>query len=90
MGDYGAEKTKCPFYKEETRNSISCEGIFGCSCVHTFATATEKKNHKEKFCDVFNFKKCILYQSINSTYKKRPKEIQGAFAEDTLLEYRQI
>ena len=86
---HGAEKTKCPFYKDETKNSLSCEGIFGCTCIHTFATATEKKHHKEKFCDVFAFKDCILYKSIFSTYKKNQKETKGTFAEDTLLKYNQ-
>ena len=87
--NYGAEKTKCPFYKDETKNTISCEGIFGCGCVHTFSTAPEKRTHKEKYCNKFDFKNCILYQSIFSTYKKHPTETIGAFAEDTLLKYNQ-
>lgn len=74
MSSYGEEKVKCPFYKEETKNSIKCEGIFGCTCVHNFASSKEKKNHKEKYCDEFYFKKCILYQSVNSTYKMHQKE----------------
>lgn len=89
MANYGSQDVKCPFYKNETKNSISCEGIFGCTCIHTFASRIEKKNYKQKYCDVFDFKKCILYKSINSTYKKHSKETEGTFAESILLEYNQ-
>ena len=61
---HGAEKTICPFYKNETKNSLSCEGIFSCSCTNNFLTAEEKKRHKKMFCDTFIYKDCILYQSI--------------------------
>lgn len=61
---HGAYKTVCPFYKDETKNSLSCEGIFGCNCTHTFMTAEDKKRHKKLFCDAFDYKDCILYQGV--------------------------
>ena len=86
--DYGTVDVKCPFYKEETKNSICCEGDFGSSCIHIFKSRNYKNKHKEQFCNLFDFKKCSLYQSIFATYKKHPQETKGTFAEETLLTFQ--
>lgn len=55
---YGSEDVKCPFYRQETRNAIKCEGVFCETCTFNFADQIKKKEHKKKYCNHFNYKKC--------------------------------
>lgn len=64
---YGAADVKCPFYHEETRNAIKCEGVFSKTCTFNFENAIKKKKHKEKYCNL-NFKKCPHYEKANAKY----------------------
>ncbi len=34
--DYGSESVVCPFYTDETRNSVSCEDFIGKTCKRSF------------------------------------------------------
>ena len=48
--DYGAVNVLCPFYKDETRNSIRCEGIVSDACVNNYADVNGKRAHKRNYC----------------------------------------
>lgn len=64
---YEAVDVKCPFYKDETKNSIKCEGIVSVACINNFDNAREKKKHKAKYCcDQYN--SCPLNKSIMLKY----------------------
>lgn len=64
---YGSEKTKCPFYKDETKNSIKCEGDFSKSANQNFENSTLKKEHKKTFCDN-EYSKCHHYENVKKKY----------------------
>lgn len=61
---YGSEKTKCPFYKDETKNSIRCEGVFSKTTNQNFENSTQKKEHKTEYCDK-DYSKCHHYKNVN-------------------------
>ena len=64
---YGSEKVKCPFYKEETKNSIKCEGVISINCTQTFEDAHKKISFKSKYCekDYFN---CEHFIQVEKKY----------------------
>lgn len=64
---YGSEKVLCPFYKDETRNSIRCEGIISIACCNNFDMTEEKKLHLEQYC-YSNYKKCPQAQALYNKY----------------------
>lgn len=59
---YGAKEVKCPFYKEESKNAIICEGLFSQSLTNNFLTAAEKKKHREKHC-CFKYTECEIFKA---------------------------
>lgn len=69
MGQYyGAESVKCPFYSEETKDTIKCEGDFSVFNIHIFESGKSKLKHKTQFCDKFNYKKCSYYKTVMLKY----------------------
>ena len=64
---YGAENTKCPFYEDETKNSIKCEGVFSKTTEQNFENSTIKKEHKKKYCDN-NYSECKHFKNVNEKY----------------------
>ena len=67
MSDYKSNLIKCPFYKEETKNTIRCEGIVSEALQNNFRETKNKKIFRKRFC-CNNYEKCPLFQSINSKY----------------------
>lgn len=65
---YGSQKTKCPFYKDETKNSIRCEGDFSITVNQNFENSTQKKEYKKQCCDE-DFSKCRHYKDVKSNHK---------------------
>lgn len=65
---YDSVKVKCPFYNDETKNKIKCEGAVSKNCEQNFQTALQKKKHKEKFCDR-DYCSCPHYKQVNAKYK---------------------
>ena len=64
---YGSEKVLCPFYKDETRNSIRCEGVISVACISNFAETEQKKQHSEKFC-CLHYEECPLAEALYKKY----------------------
>lgn len=64
---YSSEKVKCPFYDEETRNSIKCEGTFSRTCNQNFINSKAKQKHKEKYCN-YDYLSCPHYEQVNKKY----------------------
>ena len=66
---YGSEKAKCPFYEEDTKNSIKCEDFIGTTCKRIFENTIIKRKHKEKYCDsIENCPKCPHYKMVDKKY----------------------
>lgn len=64
---FGSENVKCPFYDEETKNSIKCEGAFSKTCNQNFDNSETKKKYKEKYCNK-DYNNCSHYKQVNSKY----------------------
>lgn len=65
---YGAESVKCPFYSDETKNTIKCEGTFSAFNAFVFGSAAQKKKHKHKHCN-WDYIHCPHYQQVQEKYK---------------------
>ncbi len=65
---YGSALTKCPYYDEESKNNIKCEGTISKTCTHNFKSSAQKRKHKNKFCDTFDFKNCPHFKQIQKKY----------------------
>lgn len=69
MANHESERAICPFYKEDgTKNTILCEGVFGCSCRHSFSNSKEKRKHAMQYCETFDYIECPLYAAIYKKY----------------------
>lgn len=64
---YGSEQVKCMFYKEESKNTIRCEGEFSITCTFNFTTSTEKKKHKRKYCNK-GYSECPHFKRVKNKY----------------------
>lgn len=60
----------CPYFVSETVMQISCESIsVNVKCdTHKFRTKENKNNHRQCFCECFNFKKCPYAWQLNKLY----------------------
>lgn len=89
IAEYGSQDVVCPFYHSETNRALSCEGVINKICMQHFVSNRQKQEHKDKYCNTFNYKNCLYAKGLLDMYKPRAKETAGTFAEDTLLKYRQ-
>ena len=64
---YGSVDVKCPFYKDETKNTIRCEGIFSSAVSNNFETSTHKEKHKVECCCT-RYQDCVLYRAVYAKY----------------------
>ena len=64
------EKIKCPFFKSDNYNSISCEGCSEESYIrHTFKNRFIKDEWQKEYCtEIDFFKNCPLYSLANEKY----------------------
>ena len=64
---YGSQDVKCPFYKDETKNTIRCEGIFSEAISNNFEHSNKKHIHRKTYCCT-NYSNCPLYKSVYAKY----------------------
>lgn len=64
---YGAEHVQCPFYEDETKNTLKCEGEFSQSCTFVFLSSTKKNNHKFKYCNQ-KYNLCPHFKRVREKY----------------------
>lgn len=67
--NYNAKDVICPFYSDDTRNSIKCEGLFSTSSTQNFKTSAERNRHIQRYCNTFNYKKCPYAEAMLLKYK---------------------
>lgn len=59
---------QCPYYKEEERQKIYCEGVVkSSSSIQTFATPQAQKEYEDKFCKGC-WKNCLHAGTLNRKY----------------------
>ena len=66
---YGNQDVICPFYKEEDKLIIKCEGIVSQVCSQQFRTQKRKEAAKENFCNTYNYKSCPHFKAVEVKYK---------------------
>ena len=57
----------CPYYRRESKNSITCEGICQCDTVYSsvkFDFETDKRCWVERYCATFKYKNCPYARMI--------------------------
>lgn len=59
----------CPFFKNDTKNSIKCEGIESSSLINCFEGSTQKKQYVKEYC-AGNPDKCQLSQILQKKYEQ--------------------
>lgn len=67
--NWNSADVKCPYYKTETKNSISCESMIKYSDMITlkFETIEKKKEHMENHCNT-NYNSCSICTLANKKY----------------------
>ena len=60
---------ECPFYLEEGKDFIKCEGLLQKTiCIHQFVNSNEKREHEKNVCSVNSGKKCKHYRNVHILY----------------------
>lgn len=65
---YGEENVVCPFFKDWTSRTIRCENIFSIAVINDFESVSLKREHQERYCCTFNYKKCLLAKMLLEKY----------------------
>ena len=64
----GSVSNRCPYFREECRNKIVCEGITAdCNMHQTFANSKDKQSYVREYCDGF-YASCSLAQILNECH----------------------
>lgn len=66
--NWGDEAVICPFFKDMTSEAIRCENVFSCSVINDFGSKNLKREHAERYCCTFNYKKCLLAKMLLEKY----------------------
>jgi hypothetical protein len=62
---------ECPFYLEEGKNFIKCEGILnGTVCSHNFTDNNKKREFETSVCSVFGGRHCAHHRAVAILYDK--------------------
>ena len=62
---------ECPFYLEEGKSFIKCEGVLnGTICTHSFNNDKDKHNYETSVCSVFGGKRCADHRAVAILYDK--------------------
>jgi len=70
MSAYESVYAICPFYKDETKCEIKCEGVVSCSVINKFENTVQKREHEEKYCYSLMYRKCALSKRIFKKYEE--------------------
>lgn len=80
MDNYGTYKIICPFYKDETKNAIRCEGFISdtsassVSSINAWESSKIKKDYQKKYCRTFHYGMCVLAQELLKKYNRQDNE----------------
>ena len=62
---------ECPFYLEEGKSFIKCEGILsGTVCAHNFTDNNKKREFETTVCSVFGGRHCAHHRAVAILYDK--------------------
>lgn len=70
-GRRASKNVFCPFYNEEDRQTIFCEGLEPGTAVHlAFSTQPQLKAYKKRFCECTRYDKCLIAQMLAKKYEE--------------------
>lgn len=52
----------CPYYKRSEKQKIVCESTGNYALELSFDRKDDRKAHKKKYCDTFDYQKCAICQ----------------------------
>ena len=62
------EHVQCPYYKNDERQIIRCEGVENGTALHlAFSTRTQHKEYKKQFCRSC-WGKCMIARMLNAKW----------------------
>ena len=67
MSQYKSNLVKCPFYKDETKNTIRCEGIFSEAIQSNFELTKSKKAFRNECC-CCDYRRCPIFILVDEKY----------------------
>lgn len=71
MSYYGEQDIICPYYVNQNKYALICEGILEEAyslSMNRFGTVTKKKNHMDKYCCCYDYKKCPYAAVMEGIY----------------------
>lgn len=73
MQHYVDKYAQCPFYSQQDKLKLHCEGFCRNNSIHlVFNTRTDMDEHKRLYCNnIRNYAKCPLYPVISKQYEDR-------------------
>lgn len=68
---FGAQKVKCPYYRDATPTSITCEGYEDERQLIRliYRTTEEAKAQRKNFCESACYEGCPIYQIASEKYE---------------------
>lgn len=67
---YISKNVRCPFYRKEKQNKISCEGVTKESSLNLIFPSIEKRKHyEERFCCA-DYKRCYIAHMLIDKWEK--------------------
>lgn len=70
-GRRASKNVFCPFYSEEDRQTIYCEGLEVGTAIHlAFSTPPQLKAFKKRFCERTCYDKCPIAQMLAKKYEE--------------------
>lgn len=66
MKHYVSKSAVCPFYRQEERQKVHCEGLKQGMSTHLVFTGKEQlEKHKEEYCcNLQNYINCPIYEAV--------------------------
>lgn len=65
----------CPYYKDEDRQKVFCEGLVPNSSIHVaFSTPEMRKEFERNYCKSWDFETCPLAWMHSIRYEQREPE----------------
>lgn len=64
---YESKQVKCPYYRDETKNTIRCEGVFSPAISNNFESSNAKREYEKNICDE-KYTDCELFKAIGKKY----------------------
>lgn len=66
--NYNAKDVICPFYRNNEKKTIQCEGLISLDGIQKFGAEKALKIHMTKYCNSFNYRFCPYAKALKQKY----------------------